>query len=202
MKEKKDRVDDALHATRASGRQRRPGRRHPASCCARSRTAARHRAQRGRRAVGGGGTRARGQGQLRLQRGHRRCGDLIAMGVVDPDQGDAHRAAERRKRGGAHPDHRRDDRGSAHAKADAFARSTCTRPRAGTARPPGRGAGTLAAPRGPFCVSPTSSRRCGRPRRPGPAGCSRGRSIRGRSRRCRPARRDAPPWKLRMPSGQ
>ncbi len=49
---------------------------------------------------------------------------------------------------------------------------------------------TAAGRRGAAVLSPTSSRRDGRPRRPGPARCSRGRRDGCRWRRCRPARRD------------
>ena len=96
MKEKKARVEDALHATRAAveegivagggvaylraranlknlkGDNARPGRRHQDRAARARRAAAPDRRQRRRRADGGRQQGRRGQGQLRLQRADRR----------------------------------------------------------------------------------------------------------------------------------
>ncbi len=133
MKEKKDRVDDALHATRAAveegivpgggvallrarghpgpqGRQCRPGRRHPHRAPRPGGAAARDRGQRRRGAVGGGGQGGGRQGQSWLQRGHRRVRRSGGNRRGRPDQGHAHRAAERRVDRRPDPDDRRDRR--------------------------------------------------------------------------------------------
>jgi hypothetical protein len=139
MKEKKARVEDALHATRAAveegivagggvallraagrwhhqGRQRRPGRRHQ-DRAARIEAAARDRLQRRRRAERGGQRRAGRQGQLRLQRRQRHLWRHDRDGHPGPDQGDPHRAAERRLRGQPDADHRVHGRRSPEGRA-------------------------------------------------------------------------------------
>jgi chaperonin GroEL len=120
MKEKKARVEDALHATRAAveegivpgggvallrarsalgklkGDNARPGRRHQDRAARHRRAAAPDRRQRRRRAERGGEQGGRRQGQLRLQRRHRRVRRHGRNGRARPDQGHPHRAAERR----------------------------------------------------------------------------------------------------------
>jgi len=106
MKEKKARVEDALHATaRPSRKASSPARRgylraranikglkgdNPdqeaasRSCCARSRSRCARSCRTPATSVGRGQQGRRGQGQLRLQRGHRPVGDMVEMGVLDP----------------------------------------------------------------------------------------------------------------------
>ena len=119
MKEKKARVEDALHATRAAveegvvpgggvaliralaaisglqGRQRRPEPRHRHRPARDGSPAARDRHQLRRRAVGGAEQRQAGHRQLRLQRRDRRVRRHDRDGHPGPDQGHPHRAAER-----------------------------------------------------------------------------------------------------------
>ncbi len=140
MKEKKARVEDALHATRAAveegivpgggvaylraraepeepeGRQPRPGCRHQdRAACARGADAP-DRRQRGRRAVGRPQQGRRRQGQLRLQRPDGRVRRPGGDGRRRSDQGDALCAAERRI--GREPDahDRRDGRRAAEGR--------------------------------------------------------------------------------------
>ena len=140
MKEKKARVEDALHATRAAveegivagggvaylraranlkdlkGEQLGPGRRHQDRAARAGRAVAPDRPERGRRAVGGRQQGRRRQGQLRLQRPDRRVRRSGRDGCHRSDQGDALRAAERgvRRRTDAHD--RRDGRGTAQGR--------------------------------------------------------------------------------------
>ena len=147
MKEKKARVEDALHATRAAveegivagrrrgatcararslegpeGRQRRSGRRHQDRAARARGAAAPDRRQRRRRAVGGRQQGRRRQGQLRLQRPDRRVRRPGRDGRPRSDQGHALRAAERGVGRGADAHDRRDGRRAAEGReADAVA---------------------------------------------------------------------------------
>ena len=148
MKEKKARVEDALHATRAAveegvvpgggvaylrararrktqGRQRRPGRRHQDRDARAGRAAGHDRRQQRRRAFGGAQQGARGQGQLRLQRADRGVRRSRAARRDRPDQGRAHRAAERGfgRRPDAH--HRRDGRGAVEEEKSGGGQAAC-----------------------------------------------------------------------------
>ena len=134
MKEKKARVEDALHATRAAveegvvpgggvaliralkasegpgGRERGPDRRHPPAGPRDRRAAAPDRRERGRRRRGGPERRQGGQGRLRLQRRDRRVRRHARGRHPRSDQGHASRAAERRFGGRPAADDGSDDR--------------------------------------------------------------------------------------------
>ena len=108
MKEKKARVEDALHATRAAveegvvpgggvalcacarcdqeaqRRQRRPEPRHPDRQARDGSAAARNRVERRRRAQRHPEQGVGWQGQLRLQRGNGEYGDMVEFGILDP----------------------------------------------------------------------------------------------------------------------
>ena len=134
MKEKKARVEDALHATRAAveegvvagggvaliraqkaldkldGSERRPGHRHPHPVARDRGAAAPDRRQRGRRRRGGAREGARRQGHVRLQRRDGRVRRHARDGHPRPDQGHASCAAERRLGGGPAAHDRSDGR--------------------------------------------------------------------------------------------
>jgi chaperonin GroEL len=108
MKEKKARVEDALHATRAAveegivagggvallraraasrrsqGRQPRSGRRYQDRAARHRAAAARNRCQRRRRAVGRHQRRGQGKGNYGYNAATGEYGDMVEMGVLDP----------------------------------------------------------------------------------------------------------------------
>jgi chaperonin GroEL len=140
---KKARVEDALHATRAAveegivagggvaaaarrqaagrhqGRQRRPGRRHQAGAQGDRSPDARNRLQRGGEPSVVVNAVLAGKGNYGFNAANDTYGDMIEMGILDPTEGHAHRAAERRVGRVADADHRGDGRRSAEGRAPA-----------------------------------------------------------------------------------